>query len=203
MVGSSNHHNPETPTFTVKTLGDGDDGPGTRRMFDKRTLRKMYRDPFAVAIGEFRDDQAAGNVKAKAPLLPAGGTAVYVRKRPMFANETEMDEFDIISALDNGEATALGFLGLQTCWLRRTARRGSWGRRTVPAAVRSQKARPLVAHGRSALTRTHVQAAPCCMTASCAPTSSRRTSCTARSRCAVSRRRWATMRCALASTCSA
>ncbi len=86
------------------THDDGD--TGTRRMFDKRTLRRMYRAHFDVAIQTYR----SGEQHRAVQVLPPSGTAVYLRKRPLF--EKEAEDFDVITALPQGVWTPLDDKGM-------------------------------------------------------------------------------------------
>lgn len=86
----------DTESTTPRGGHDDGDNTGTRRMFDKRTLRRMYRAHFDVAIQTYR----SGEQHAKVQVLPPSGTAVYLRKRPLFDKEAE--DFDVITALARG-----------------------------------------------------------------------------------------------------
>jgi hypothetical protein len=82
----------------LTTRGGDDDESGTRRMFDKRTLRKMYKQHFDTAIEAYREDPVRVNRALQS--LPPSGTAVFVRKRPLFSNETE--DFDCVTCIAKG-----------------------------------------------------------------------------------------------------
>ena len=94
---------------------DGDDEPGTRRMFDKRTLRKMYSSVFCESIQQFQEQQVAGVRSVAVPALPPGGTAVYLRKRQLFPKEVEESEYDIITPLPKGGCD-VGGGAPEDCW---------------------------------------------------------------------------------------
>lgn len=86
------------PRDAISPRGGHDDGEsGNRRMFDKRTLRRMYRAHFDAAIHTFRE---AKSQHAAQHQLPPSGTAVFLRKRPLF--EREAEDFDVITALTKG-----------------------------------------------------------------------------------------------------
>lgn len=86
------------PRDATSPRGSYEDGEsGNRRMFDKRTLRRMYRTHFNAAIHTFRDAKAHHTLQHA---LPPSGTAVFLRKRPLF--EREAEDFDIVTSLAKG-----------------------------------------------------------------------------------------------------
>ncbi|KAG8463118.1 hypothetical protein KFE25_011115 [Diacronema lutheri] len=83
-------------------------GAGTRQMFDKRTLRREGASVFAAAIAQWLASPANEAVAAAADDYDGGGAGraaptgratvrAYIRKRPLFDNERERGEFDVVS----------------------------------------------------------------------------------------------------------
>lgn len=64
--------------------------PETRQNFDKRTLRRMYKESFASGIAGLQA-QAYPRMHADVP-----STYVYARKRPMFPEEMAQQDFDVV-----------------------------------------------------------------------------------------------------------
>ena len=81
------------------------------RNIDKRTARREYRASFARAIAEWRYERQAGEGGLSSTRQKQGRTAVVfnwgerstvrvcVRKRPIFKHETDLGEFDTVTAL--------------------------------------------------------------------------------------------------------
>lgn len=95
----------EVDTTGWKKKGDDDpyedNGKATRKMFDKRKLRKDNRAAFEKTIKGWRD---AGRKTASKSLVEEANVSgrqswlkVFVRKRPLFKRETDEEEFDVIS----------------------------------------------------------------------------------------------------------
>ena len=72
--------------------------PVTRTNFDKRTCRRQHAAPFAAAIARHRASLPAPVPTQGTPA--AATTAVYVRKRPLFAAEAARGEFDVVTVAD-------------------------------------------------------------------------------------------------------
>lgn len=71
----------------------------TRRMFDKRLLRRRHKDVFEETLIGWRAQHLHESSTSKSE--PAiSRVRVCVRKRPIFENELQADEFDVISVRD-------------------------------------------------------------------------------------------------------
>ncbi len=81
-------------------------------MYDKRTSRRQHAVPFGAAVARWRAAHAPlsdapappGSDAAEPLLLFAGGTAAFVRKRPLFAHEAQRGEFDVVTVPRCGAA---------------------------------------------------------------------------------------------------
>jgi kinesin family protein 2/24 len=73
---------------------------GTRRMFDKRELRKRHKDIFANQLALWREQ----HLHERPPVgQNCDRVQVCVRKRPLFDHERAVDEFDVISVRGSSE----------------------------------------------------------------------------------------------------
>jgi len=81
---------------------------GSRTVFDKRTLRRKYGAAFAAAIrdaqrsGSFLDEVAEQMHGDPAPVAGTEPVQVFARKRPLFHEEAEAGEFDVVTASPHG-----------------------------------------------------------------------------------------------------
>eukprot|EP00419_Tripos_fusus_P004351 CAMPEP_0172687600 /NCGR_PEP_ID=MMETSP1074-20121228/21796_1 /TAXON_ID=2916 /ORGANISM="Ceratium fusus, Strain PA161109" /LENGTH=742 /DNA_ID=CAMNT_0013507077 /DNA_START=109 /DNA_END=2337 /DNA_ORIENTATION=- len=81
-------------------VGQDDDEEGGRKMFDKRELRKRHKDIFANQLAFWREQ----HLHEQPPVgQKSDRVQVFVRKRPLFAHETAVDEFDVISVRGSSE----------------------------------------------------------------------------------------------------
>lgn len=87
------HHNEDT---------NEDDG-ATRRMFDKRELRRRHKDLFDQQLSQWRGQHLHEQPPAHAESAAASRVRVCVRKRPLFGYEREADEFDVITVRGQSE----------------------------------------------------------------------------------------------------
>eukprot|EP00195_Chlamydomonas_chlamydogama_P015896 CAMPEP_0202911688 /NCGR_PEP_ID=MMETSP1392-20130828/55658_1 /ASSEMBLY_ACC=CAM_ASM_000868 /TAXON_ID=225041 /ORGANISM="Chlamydomonas chlamydogama, Strain SAG 11-48b" /LENGTH=340 /DNA_ID=CAMNT_0049602299 /DNA_START=141 /DNA_END=1159 /DNA_ORIENTATION=+ len=72
----------------------------TRRVFDKRTLRKMYRQSFIAGIEKCR--QLHASKKGDRFQQPGNSVAVYARLRPLFQHEADAGEFAVVDVTATG-----------------------------------------------------------------------------------------------------
>ncbi|GBF99369.1 hypothetical protein Rsub_12173 [Raphidocelis subcapitata] len=81
---------------------------GTRIVYDKRTLRRKYAGVFVSAIaeysarGSFLDEVADTLGGDPAPSAGDEPVQVFARKRPLFREEAERGEFDVVTASPHG-----------------------------------------------------------------------------------------------------
>jgi len=76
-----------------------DDG-ATRRMFDKRELRRRHKDLFDQQLSLWRSQHLH---EQPPPLADNSRVRVCVRKRPLFSYEREADEFDVVTVRGQSE----------------------------------------------------------------------------------------------------
>jgi len=84
--------------------GDGaeDDEACTRKMFDKRLLRRMNKDEFFQTLSSWRAQHLQEPSQASSKSVDVNSRVrVCVRKRPIFDNEVQAGEFDVISVRDS------------------------------------------------------------------------------------------------------
>merc|ERR1719506_3123572 len=72
----------------------GNDGPSTRINFDKRTSRHMNASSFITAIETFRCQMAVPT-----PIASGGKVKFFARKRPLFDNELQRGEYDVVTTV--------------------------------------------------------------------------------------------------------
>eukprot|EP00929_Paragymnodinium_shiwhaense_P108032 TRINITY_DN74369_c0_g1_i1.p1 TRINITY_DN74369_c0_g1~~TRINITY_DN74369_c0_g1_i1.p1 ORF type:complete len:782 (+),score=82.66 TRINITY_DN74369_c0_g1_i1:69-2414(+) len=65
--------------------------------YDKRTLRRMHRDPFVDAIRDWKGQHKSPGVKPPA----SNPCQVFVRARPLFDHERQQGEFEAVSAYED------------------------------------------------------------------------------------------------------
>lgn len=83
---------------------EAEEEPQTRRMFDKRELRKKHKVVFDQQLTSWR--AAHLDPVQASPPLPEASTSrvrVCVRKRPLFRYEQDVDEFDVLSVRGSTE----------------------------------------------------------------------------------------------------
>jgi kinesin family protein 2/24 len=71
----------------------------TRRMFDKRELRRRNKEDFCHTLAMWRAQHLQDSHNHASDASPSR-VRVCVRKRPLFDNEVQADEFDVISVRD-------------------------------------------------------------------------------------------------------
>lgn len=90
---------------------DDDEEPSTRRNMDKRTARLRYGGDFSAEIDRYRNQLDSPIVTPKNSTrrdVVDDTLKVYVRKRPMFSQQLENGDFDVVQILDGDPATADG-----------------------------------------------------------------------------------------------
>lgn len=80
------------------------------RNMDKRTARREYKSDFCRAVGRYREVNKDGiqvtqNAIRSDDADGCAGIKVFVRKRPIFKKEIELDEFDVITCLGGNQVT--------------------------------------------------------------------------------------------------
>jgi len=76
----------------------------TRRMFDKRELRRRHREVFDQQLAAWRAQRLHEQTPQSATADSGGSRVrVCVRKRPLFGYEREADEFDVVSVRGQSE----------------------------------------------------------------------------------------------------
>mmetsp|Transcript_57273 Transcript_57273/g.107687 ORF Transcript_57273/g.107687 Transcript_57273/m.107687 type:complete len:1019 (-) Transcript_57273:39-3095(-) len=75
----------------------------TRRMFDKRHLRRRHRDVFDQQLALWRANNLQSERGSGMAEAAPSRVRVCVRKRPLFDRERMEDEFDVISVRDGSE----------------------------------------------------------------------------------------------------
>jgi kinesin family protein 2/24 len=84
----------------------GQEQSGPIRMMDKRTARKEYHVDFAKAINKYKDDSNNNNNNNNLDIDKKNtNMRVCIRKRPLFQNELECNDFDVITCLNSNDIT--------------------------------------------------------------------------------------------------
>jgi kinesin family protein 2/24 len=91
-------HHPKALSVAASDAAEEEDLT-TRRMFDKRLLRRRHKDEFIQTLSLWRS-QHLQDSPPQASDASSSRVRVCVRKRPLFENEMQADEFDVISVRD-------------------------------------------------------------------------------------------------------
>lgn len=87
----------------TSTNADEEEDGATRRMFDKRLLRRRHRDVFDQQLAQWRAQHLQSERSSGRTEAAPSRVRVCVRKRPLFDNERQADEFDVITVREGNE----------------------------------------------------------------------------------------------------
>jgi kinesin family protein 2/24 len=96
-------HSTTRDTNQQRSISKDDEQPSTRRNLDKRSARLKFADEFAGEISRCRALTAKLKAIPKQPAAP--DIPVYIRKRPIFPDELENGDFDVVEKLEDGIVT--------------------------------------------------------------------------------------------------
>jgi len=85
-----------TPTSMASSSPKDSGDEGTRRMFDKRELRKMNKAAYMQKLAAWRGARL-GEAVTPGSEAQASRVRVYMRKRPLFDHEVAGEEYDVVS----------------------------------------------------------------------------------------------------------
>ena len=83
-------------------MGAGESNP--IRNMDKRTARREYKADFCRAIQHYRNVVCKDRPKDELTWTE-GEIMVFVRKRPIFKHELDLDEFDVVTCVNGSMIT--------------------------------------------------------------------------------------------------